>query len=186
MQNEIKLDPVTHSRVRDFFAKYQIRSIAISTGADISNAAVSQVEISFYNESDHDASAYVVSFKLLGTASDSHCFLQSIGLRQSKLQVVVAQAGRDLGSNAMASKLRAFMTAIESRVAKIYREQSIMGIKPLGKTFVLNNKTRFKVIADNGEGQLSIELLDKDDEREASLAANDLLDGLYVGLISLE
>jgi hypothetical protein len=91
-----------------------------------------------------------------------------------------------MGSNAIAGKVRDFIAAIRERVEKIHKEQSILGTQPVGKIFVLNNKTRFKVLADDGEGQLSIEIMDKEGGREARLGANDLLDGLYVGLITRE
>jgi len=39
-------------------------------------------------------------------------------------------------------------------------------------------------LADNGEGQLTTRIVRKDGSDEASLSANDLLDGLYSGAIT--
>ena len=79
------------------------------------------------------------------------------------------------------------IAAISSRVAKIHKEQSILHIQPVGKTFLLMDKTRFDVLTDDGEGQLSIRIYRdggiNDLGNEAGLAANDLLDGLYSGII---
>jgi hypothetical protein len=169
-----------------FFEDYRIRSIGISIGADIHNDVVSQVEINFFRDADNDAAGYVVSFKLLDKASDAHRYLRGIGGQLSDFRVQLTEETQGMGSNAIAGKVRDFIATIKERVEKIHKEQSILGTRPVGKIFVLNNKTRFKVLADDGEGQLSIEIMGKKGGREAKLAANDLLDGLYVGLIARE
>jgi len=186
MNDSIELDSATHALVRGFFEAYRIRSIGITAGADIRKDVISQVEINFFRDADNDATGYVVSFKLLGGASDAHRYLCDIGGPLSAIRLQLTQEGRGLGDTTIAGKVRDFIAAIENRVKKIHKEQSILGIQPVGRIFVLNHKTRFKVVAEDGEGQLSIELLDKDGGRAAKLGANDLLDGLYVGLISEE
>jgi hypothetical protein len=40
------------------------------------------------------------------------------------------------------------------------------------------------VLSDDGEGQLAIRILRADGGSTAALAANDLLDGLYAGIIT--
>ncbi len=186
MNDSIELDPATHDLVCGFFEDYRIRSIGISTGVDIRNDEISQVEINFLSDAGDDAAAYVVSFKLLDKASDAHRYLRGIGGQLSDFRVQLTEETQGMGSNAIAGKVRDFIAAIKERVEKIHKEQSILGTQPVGKIFVLNNKTRFKVLADDGEGQLSIEIMDEDGGREARLGANDLLDGLYVGLITRE
>ena len=74
--------------------------------------------------------------------------------------------------------------AIAGRVDKVYKEQSILNIQPVGKTFLLMGQTRFDVLSDDGEGQLVIRLHRPEGSSEAGLNANDLLDGLYTGLIT--
>ena len=186
MNDSIALDPASHALMRGFFEDYRIRSIGISTGVDIRNDEISQVEINFSRDADNDAAGYVVSFKLLDKASDAHRYLRGIGGPLSDIRVKLTEETRSMGSNAIAGKVRDFIAAIRERVEKIHKEQSILGTQPVGKIFILNNKTRFKVLADDGEGQLSIEIMDKEGKREARLGANDLLDGLYVGLITRE
>jgi len=186
MNDSIELDPATDALLCGFFEDYRIRSIGISIGADIRNDVVSLVEINFFRDADNDAAGYVVSFKLLDKASDAHQYLRGIGGPLADIRVQLTEEAQGMGSNAIAGKVRDFIAAIKERVEKIHKEQSILGTQPVGKFFVLNNKTRFKVLADDGEGQLSIEIMDKEGGREARLGANDLLDGLYVGLITRE
>ncbi len=181
-----QLDSATHALVRGFFEAYRIWSIGITAGADIRKDVISQVEISFTRDADNDAEGYVVSFKLLDRASDAHRYLHGIGGPPSAIRLQLTQDARGLGNKTIAGKVRDFIAAIEKRVEKIHKEQSILGIQPVGRIFILNHKTRFKVVAEDGEGQLSIELLDKEIGRAAKLGANDLLDGLYVGLIAEE
>ena len=186
MNDSIELDAATHALVCGFFETYRIRAIGINIGADIRNDVISQVEINFFGDADKVAADYVVSFKLLDKASDTHRYLRGIGGQLSDFRVQLTAKALGMGRNAITGKVRNFIAAIEERVGKIHKEQSILGTQPVGKIFVLNNKTRFKVLADDGEGQLSIEIVDKEGECEAKLGANDLLDGLYVGLIAEE
>jgi len=186
MNDSIQLDSATQASVRGFFETYRIRSIGISVGADIRKDVISEVEINFYRDADNDAAGYVVSFKLLDKASDAHRYLRGFDGPLSTIRVQLTEEADGMGQSAIAHKVRDFITAIEKRVEKIHKEQSILGIQPVGRIFILNHKTRFKVVAEDGEGQLSIELLDKESGRAAKLGANDLLDGLYVGLISEE
>ena len=92
--------------------------------------------------------------------------------------------GKQLGDAARQALVAGLIRAISDRVAKVYQEQSILNIQPVGKTFLLMGKTRFDVLADDGEGQLSIRLHRPEGASEAGLNANDLLDGLYTGLIT--
>ncbi len=186
MNDSIELDTATHALLRGFFEDYRIQSIGISAGADIRNDLISQVEINFLGDADNQAAGYVVSFKLLDKASDTHRYLRGIGGPLSAIRVQPTQDSRGMGNNEIVGKVHDFIAAIKKRVEKIHKEQSILGIQPVGRIFILNHKTRFKVVAEDGEGQLSIELLDKEGGRTAKLGANDLLDGLYVGLIAEE
>lgn len=177
-------DERIQSRLGAFFDKYLILGIGVVASGDIRNTEASEVEVRFASEADTAKPAYQVSFKLLNAGSDSHRYLDAIEKRSGAFTLQLTEIGRELGPDAIADKVRALLDAIEDRVAKVHREQSIMGIQPVGETFLLNNKTRFKVISDDGEGHLRIELLDRDGDNTASLLANDLLDGLYVGLIT--
>jgi len=176
-------DRITLARLRDFFESHEVFSIEVSEAADIRDAEVSQVDIRFGQGSGGASRGYEVNFKLLDQASDTHRYLSAIG-PAPEFRVEPTNVGMKLGHEEMCDRIRAFVQAIESRVAKVHKEQSILGTRPLGKTFMLYNKTRFEVIADNGEGQLVIRIIRKDGSDEAGLSANDLLDGLYSGSIT--
>jgi len=176
-------DETTLGMLQDFFRSHDIRSIRISRAADIRDTEVSQVEISFGGGAESDSQTYEVTFKVLDRASDTHRYLGGIGPAPG-FALELNDLGKELGRDEIGSRVSAFIRAIESRVAKVHKEQSILGTRPLGKTFLLYNKTRFEVLADNGEGQLVIKIIRKDGSDEASLSANDLLDGLYSGAIT--
>jgi hypothetical protein len=176
-------DQATIALLRDFFQSHDVQSIRIRQAADIRDAEVSEVDISFGQDAANASRSYGVTFKLLDQASDTHSYLRGIGSRPD-FKLDLASPGKELGCDEICGRIRAFIHAIESRVAKVHKEQSILSTRPLGKTFLLYNKTRFEVLADNGEGQLVIKIIRKDGSDEASLSANDLLDGLYSGAIT--
>ena len=183
MKTAMVLDQSCLALLTDFFAAYHIHSIRISKGADIRDNEISLVDISFNHDSGDESQSYLVTFKVLNQASDTHQYLLGISARPD-FKLDLTQAGNDLGSEAICAKIRSFIKAINTRVAKVYKEQSILSTQPLGKTFLLYGKTRFKVLTDNGEGQLTISIIRNDGSSEAGLSANDLLDGLYTGVIT--
>lgn len=161
----------------EFFARYEIASLRITRGADIRAAEASLVEIFF-------TGGFRVSFKLLqGEAAQVYNYLEGIGPAPG-CEPQLTPAGRELGPDDRGAWLRILLTAITDRVAKIHKEQSILNIRPVGKRFLLYGKTQFDVLSDDGEGQLAIRILRADGNSEAALAANDLLDGLYAGIIT--
>jgi hypothetical protein len=161
----------------EFFARYEIRSLRVSRDADIRAAEASLVDIFF-------AGGFRVSFKLLeGEAAQVCRYLEGIGATP-RCEPELTPAGRQLGPDERAAWLCVLLTAIGDRVAKIHKEQSILNIRPVGKRFLLYGKTQFDVLSDGGEGQLAIRILRADGSSDAALAANDLLDGLYAGIIT--
>ena len=161
----------------ELFARYEVRSLRIARDADIRAAEASLVEISF-------AGGYRVSFKLLeGEAAQLYRFLEGVGAAP-RCEPQLTPAGRQLGPDERAAWLRILLGAIADRVAKIHKEQSILNIQPVGKSFLLYGKTQFDVLSDDGEGQLAIRIQRADGSSEAALGANDLLDGLYAGIIT--
>jgi hypothetical protein len=177
------LDSTTSSLLRDFFQAYEVQAIRISRAEDIRAAEVSQVDIRFGREPGDATQNYSVAFKILDRGCDTHRYLRGIG-SPPDFEPDLTSAGCDLGRDELCVRIRAFIDAIKPRVVKVHKEQLILGTQPLGKTFVLYNKTRFEVLADNGEGQLTIRIVRKDGSGKASLSANDLLDGLYSGAIT--
>lgn len=118
---------------------------------------------------------------------------------QFKLQGVLAQLGEHIsalaadgslsllqGNDAAAleCRLEDFFKSIEGRLKRIRHEEDVQGIEYLGNTFVLNGKTVFDVVADDG-GRLTIAMHRGEERREAMLLASSLLDGLYDGSIRL-
>jgi hypothetical protein len=162
----------------EFFARYEIRSLRITRDADIRAAEASLVELFF-------AGGSRVSFKLLeGEAAQIYRYLEGIGAAPPCVPELTP-AGRQLGADERGAWLRILLAAISDRVAKIHKEQSILNIQPVGKRFLLYGKTQFDVLSDDGEGQLAIRIMRADGGSEAALAANDLLDCLYAGIITL-
>lgn len=166
-----------HVSAAEFFSRYEIRSLRIARDADIRAAEASLVEIFF-------TGGFRVSFKLLeGEAAQLYRYFEGIGAAPG-CEPELTATGRQLSADERGASLRILLAAITDRVAKIHREQSILNIQPVGKRFLLYGKTEFDVLADDGEGQLAIRILRADGGSEAALAANDLLDGLYAGIIT--
>lgn len=170
-------------KAASFFEEYGIDDLCISQDRDIRDREVCSVEVSFGQSSDDAGKGYRVVFKLLDAASDAHRFMSRIGPPPA-CALEWTPEGEQLGMAAQQERVNGLISAIAGRVAKVYQEQSILNIQPVGKTFLLMGKTRFDVLADDGEGQLSIRLHRPEGASEAGLNANDLLDGLYTGLIT--
>ena len=170
-------------KTADFFQQYGIDELLIGRDADIRDREISHVDVCFGRDSDDAGTGYRVVFKLLDAASDAHRFLRRIG-PPPECALEWTADGRQLGAAAQQARVAGVITAIEGRVAKVYKEQSILNIQPVGKSFLLMGNTRFDVLAEDGEGQLRIRLHRPEGTSEAGLNANDLLDGLYTGLIT--
>jgi plasmid maintenance system killer protein len=174
-------------KLAQFFDQYRLDSLRITPDTDIRGKPVSLVDIHFVPAEGSGSDRYQVAFKLLADATnsgaeDSHLFLRAIGsLPECALELT--PAGESLSREQLQQRIDRLINALSSRVAKIHKEQSILHIQPVGKTFLLMDKTRFEVLADDGEGQLSIRIYREGEVNEAGLAANDLLDGLYSGII---
>jgi len=175
------LSPDSRALLEEFFSTHDIHSIRISADGDIRDNETSLVDIQF--TAGEETGEYQANFKLLGKASTTHRYLKTVGPLPD-LHLECTTAGTDLGKELMQKRLAAFVEAIRSRVAKVHQEQSILGIQPVGKSFLLYGKTRFDVLSDNGKGQLAIRIQREDGSSEAGMAANDLLDGLYAGVIT--
>jgi len=169
-------------KTADFLQSYGIEELRLQRDGDIRHRDVSRVEVAFGSGED-GAQAYRVDFKLLDQASDAHHHLRRIGPAPD-CTVEWTDAGAQLGPDEKAARLTQLLNAIRDRVDKVHKEQSILNIQPVGKSFLLMGKTRFEVLSEDGEGQLRIRLHREDEVSEAGLNANDLLDGLYTGLIT--
>ena len=170
-------------KVADFFQEYGIDSLQVSRDGDIRDREISRVDVRFGKDSDDAGKGYDVNFKLLEGASDAHRYLRKIGPRPDCVPEWTAE-GNQLGNAAKEQRVAGLVAAISERVAKVWKEQSILNVQPVGKSFLLMEQTRFDVLSDDGEGQLLIRLHRPEGTSEAGLSANDLLDGLYTGLIT--
>lgn len=181
MNRSVRLDPLSHAMLDEFFCAHDIHSIQICADADIRDDEASLVDIKF--AAGEESGSYRVNFKLLGTASGTHRYLRRLG-PGPQLHAELTVAGKKMGQDSMQKLFVEFIEAIRDRVAKVHREQSILSIQPVGKPFLLYGKTRFDVLSDNGKGQLAIRIQRENGSSEAAMAANDLLDGLYAGVIT--
>ncbi len=165
-----------------FVEHYGIQELLIRRDGDIRDRDVSRLEVAFGSGED-GAKPYRVDFKLLDQAADAHHYLRRVG-PAPECAAEWTDAGAQLGPQQQSERLSALITAIRDRVDKVHKEQSILNIQPVGKAFLLMGKTRFEVLSEDGEGQLKIRLHREEGISEAGLNANDLLDGLYTGLIT--
>lgn len=165
------------------FEQYAIDELCLSADGDIGDREVTRVEVCFGRGPDNEAREYRVVFKLLDAAADTHRYLHRIG-PAPQCALALTPEGERLGDAELAALIARLLGAIVGRVAKVHKEQSILNIQPVGKSFLLMGKTRFEVLADDGAGQLRIRLHRPEGSSEAGLNANDLLDGLYSGLIT--
>jgi len=177
----------SNMKLARFFEQYRLDSLRVTQDTDISGKPVSLVDIRFVPAEGSGSDQYQVAFKLLDQdgdkgAADSHLFLRAIG-PPPECALELTPAGASLSNEQLQARIDGLIHALSSRVAKIHKEQSILHIQPVGRTFMLMDKTRFDVLADDGEGQLSIRIYREGEVSEAGLAANDLLDGLYSGII---
>jgi hypothetical protein len=166
-----------------FLERFAIDELLISQDVDIRDREVSRVEVRFGAAPGDDAPGYHVVFKLLDQAADAHRILRRIGPPPECLLELTPE-GERLADEIQEACVAELLAAIAGRVAKVHKEQSILNLQPVGKSFLLMGKTRFDVLADDGEGQLRIRLHRPEGSSEAGLNANDLLDGLYSGLIT--
>jgi hypothetical protein len=185
MGNSTILNEKTQSLIEDLFKRYQIRSVTIEKGLGITNSTeISDINLMFIKEQEDQSLDYPVQFKLQRECADISQYLKAINTKPA-FTIELSQESEKLNAELMNSKLRSFIEVIRDRVKSAQKEQSVQNITYVGNTFILNNSTKFKVLSDEGEGRLNIEILTKDKPLDAKLTASGLLDGLYLGSIKL-
>jgi hypothetical protein len=185
MKNPTILNAKTTSLIADFLKRYEIRSMHIDRGLGITNSTeISNINIMFIKVEADESLDYSVQFKLQSCCADSFQYLKSIKAG--------AEPGIELNSRLTTKdsetvnyKLQSFIDLIRERVISAQKEEKVQNISYVGNIFILNNSTKFKVLSDEGEGRLNIELLSTDKPLDAMLTASGLLDGLYLGSIKL-
>ena len=159
---------------RAWFERYSIEHIGLQMQPGVVDSAerVCNLTIKF-------SPGYKVQFKLTGEQA-------RIGERVSGLYPDGRADTTDSASAVeLEEQLERFFHGIESRLDRIRHEEEVQGITFLGNTFVLNNKTVFDVVEDDG-GRLTIEMHKGEHRQSAMLLASSLLDGLYDGSIVLK
>lgn len=169
-------------KLETFFRRHEIRSLEVSKGEGISRGSeISNINLRLINDKNSSDSDYPVHFKLQSQCKDIHKYLDSIRTEPS-FSVNLKSTSETVDITA---RLSEFIDVIGDRVKSALKEQTVQNIRYVGNTFILNNSTRFRVLSDEGEGRLNIEVLTKDKPLDAKLTASGLLDGLYLGSIKL-
>jgi hypothetical protein len=177
---ETLLRPETERGIRQFFAGLSIKTITLGANTCINNRnPVTDVRVLCTGES---CAEFTVSFKLQTACADICQFLEKIEAER-EVRVVFTQAALELETQNREALLDRFFRTIDRRIGEAKKEQEIQSIRYLGNTFELNKKTVFKVISDDGEGHLGIEILGNPLPQDLKLSSHGLLDGLYSGSI---
>jgi len=159
---------------RAYFQRYAIGHIGLQMQPGVVDSADQVCNLSLKFEP-----GYEVQFKLSG---EQACLGERV--RSIAPDGLVATLD-NCSSDDLEDVLTVFFKHIESRLDRIEHEEKVQSITFLGNTFVLNNKTVFDVVEDDG-GRLTIEMHRGDNRQPAKLLASSLLDGLYDGSIILK
>jgi hypothetical protein len=180
MSNAANLDPRTAMALRSFIKNGLVTKIQVLKNHGIDHTkVVSDVNIYCLLAVDK-AETFKVSFKLQNDANDACQFISSMKC-DPKTGEFEINWQNDLDESVDLNKLLAtFVELTKPRIKEAHREQEIQSI-----VFVGN----FKVLEDDGEGRLTIELLSgsmgQGSDELLSLSSHGLLDGLYLGMIKV-
>ena len=136
------------------------------------------------NDPQDPSSQFTVSFKLQGKDSDIGLYLNEINTVEGLTLDFKKEAG-SLTQQTLESYLEQFINVVSTRLTEAKKEQEIQSIVFVGNRFSLNNQTTFKVLSDDGEGRLAIELEGDSNHEDLKLSSHGLMDGLYMGSIKL-
>lgn len=171
---------------RQLVKKYNIQRIHAELGFGVvKTTQITDLQINCLNDALDPMSQYKVSFKLQGSDSDIGRYLSSVSAVNG-LEVNFFQQASTLTSDQIESQLKNFINNIAERLAEAKKEQKIQSIVFVGNRFTINNQSTFKVLSDDGEGKLAIELEGDSSIHEGlKLSSHGLMDGLYMGSIKL-
>ncbi len=169
----------------DYFSRNELRSLTIKRGLGITkNTEISDIDIMFIKDKEDEKLDYSVKFKLQTECADIFHFVRTINTRPT-FSIELTKEAEKMQIELVNEKLLSLIEIIRDRVKSAQKEQKVQNISYVGNTFILNNSTKFKVLSDDGEGRLNIEILTRDMPMDALLTASGLLDGLYLGSIKL-
>ena len=185
MNNKEIITADTQQLVTSFFRRNEIRSLEVEQGEGITaGIEISNVNLMLIKEHDRPDLDYMVDFKLQSESSDIFRYLKAIHT-EPETSIDLAEDTGQSDDQLVNQQLRDFIRNISDRVKSARKEETVQNIKYVGNTFILNNATVFKVLSDEGEGRLTIEVLSEAQPMDAVLTASGLLDGLYLGSIKL-
>ena len=185
MNKPAVLNKRTQLLAADFLQRFEIRSITIAKGVGITKSAeISDISIFLIKQQDDKNLDYCVEFKLQNEGADICQYLVAV-TTIPEFSITLTQQCQDMCKDIVNDKICGFVDIIRERVKSTLKEQKVQDITFVGNTFILNNSTKFKVLSDEGEGRLNIEVLTKDLPLDAKLTASGLLDSLYLGSIKL-
>lgn len=192
MTTSVPLPADTQLAIRHFFKQYHVISIEVMASSGIcEQTPVADILVMCEREPGEADSRYQVNFKLQQQAAEIAQYLLCIEtgpparvwLRPEHPLVWWRDSASKLSQQASGQLLKDFINNITIRIKEAKREQSIQSIQFVGNHFVLNNTTVFKVLSDDGNGRLSIDIQGDGGEQSLLLSAHGLMDGLYMGAI---
>ncbi|MEE8056499.1 MAG: hypothetical protein V3T17_01500 [Pseudomonadales bacterium] len=170
----------TQLNIRQFFRAHSIKALTLGANTCINNRnTVTDVLVLCVSKQGDD---YTVAFKLQTDCADICKFLLKIE-SGPEVRLTFTETALVLEAEEREALVNQFLKSIDIRVKETKKEQEIQSIKYLGNVFELNKKTVFKVISDDGDGHLGIELLGNPLSQALKLSSHGLLDGLYRGII---
>ena len=185
MSQPISLSTLTESLLMKFLERYGIESIDIEKNVNFRNdREISEVVLTNSLQVNCVTETYLVRFKLQEEGADTCQYLVRM-IAKPQFKIEFTEQARTIATDELEKRLLNFLALIKTRVEKAKQEQEVQSIRFVGNTFMLNKSTTFRVLADDGEGRLDIEILGGDGLQELMFSAHGLLDGLYTGFIEL-
>lgn len=185
MSANTDLSPLIESLLKGYMKNYGIERISVRPILNFRNDhEISDITLDNRLVIKDEEQTYRVRFKLQEEGSDLYQYLRAID-SQPELQLEWTDLGLEQELSVRDKLIESFMALTKTRVEKARQEQEVQSIPFVGNTFVLNKSTTFRVLADDGDGRLDIEILSGEGLQEAMLSAHGLLDGLYTGFIQV-
>ncbi len=185
MNTDVMLNEQTISLTTNYLSRNEIRSITVKRGSGITKSTeISNIDIIFIKDKNDISLDYSVKFKLQTDCADIFHYVIAINT-SPVFNIELTEESKAISADIVNEKVLSLIDIIRDRVKSAQKEQKVQNISYVGNTFVLNNSTKFKVLSDDGEGRLNIEILTRDLPMDALLTASGLLDGLYLGSIKL-
>ena len=178
-----KIRTQTRRQVAAFMRRYRLDGIRLrrDTG-DQAGIPVCDVVLRFADKDKADKDAAAAVFRLWREQADFYGILAALEAGAEPV-ITLGPRAEALTEEEINRRIPAFLDTIEKRVAQVDREEKIQRIVFQGNRFIINNSIVIRVIHDDGEGKLDIEIVKGKEKQQAGMRTNDLMDGLYLGTI---